>query len=87
MKPKVLIVMGSDSDLPVMEHAAKVLKDFKIPYDITVSSAHRSPERTVKLTRDAEKKGVEIIIAGAGSAAHLAGVIAAHTTLSHRCPH
>jgi phosphoribosylamine--glycine ligase len=81
MKPKVLIVMGSDSDLPVMEGASKLLKEFKIPYEITVASAHRSPERTVKITKDAEKKGVDVIIAGAGSAAHLAGVIAAHTTL------
>lgn len=81
MKPKVLIIMGSDSDLPVMEEAGKVLKKFKIPYDITVASAHRSPKRTVKLTMEAEKKGIEVIIAGAGSAAHLAGVIAAHTTL------
>jgi phosphoribosylaminoimidazole carboxylase PurE protein len=81
MKPKVLIVMGSDSDLPVMEETEKILKEFKIPFDITVASAHRSPERTVKLTREAEKRGIEIIIAGAGSAAHLAGVIAAHTIL------
>ncbi len=81
MKPKVLIVMGSDSDLPIMHNAAKILKEFKIPYDITIASAHRSPERTVKLTSEAEKKGVEIIIAGAGSAAHLAGVIAAHTVI------
>ncbi len=81
MKPKVLIVMGSDSDLPIMEEAEKVLKEFKIPYDITIASAHRSPKRTVKLTAEAEKKGIEVIIAGAGSAAHLAGVIAAHTIL------
>ena len=81
MKPKVLIVMGSDSDLPIMQNAAKTLKEFKIPYDITIASAHRSPERTVKLTSEAEKRGIEIIIAGAGRAAHLAGVIAAHTIL------
>jgi phosphoribosylamine--glycine ligase len=81
MKPKVLIIMGSDSDLPIMEEAEKVLKDFKIPYNITIASAHRSPKRTVRLVKDAEKKGVEVIIAGAGSAAHLAGVIAAHTIL------
>ncbi len=81
MKPKVLIIMGSDSDLPIMEEAEKVLKKFKIPYDTTVASAHRSPKRTVKLTTEAEKKGIEVIIAGAGSAAHLAGVIAAHTIL------
>lgn len=81
MKAKVLIVMGSDSDLPVMQETEKVLKDFRIPYNITVASAHRSPERTTKLTKDAEKNGVEVIIAGAGSAAHLAGVIASHTIL------
>ena len=81
MKPKVLIIMGSDSDLPVMEKAEEVLREFKIPYDITVASAHRSPERTVTLAKEAEKKGIEVIIAGAGSAAHLAGVIAAHTIL------
>jgi phosphoribosylaminoimidazole carboxylase PurE protein len=73
--------MGSDSDMPVMEKAGDVLREFKIPYDITIASAHRSPERTVKLTKEAEKKGVEVIIAGAGSAAHLAGVIASHTIL------
>jgi phosphoribosylaminoimidazole carboxylase PurE protein len=81
MKPRVLIVMGSDSDLPVMEKAQKMLKEFDIPCDMTIASAHRSPERTVKLIKEAEEKGVEVIIAGAGSAAHLAGVIAAHTTL------
>ncbi len=81
MKPKVLIVMGSDSDLPIMEEAEKILQEFKIPYDITIASAHRSPKRTVKLTVEAEKKGIEVIIAGAGSAAHLAGAIAAHTIL------
>jgi phosphoribosylaminoimidazole carboxylase PurE protein len=81
MKAKVLIVMGSDSDLPVMQETEKVLKDFSITYDITIASAHRSPERTTKLTKDAEKKGIEVIIAGAGCAAHLAGVIASHTIL------
>jgi phosphoribosylaminoimidazole carboxylase PurE protein len=81
MKARVLIIMGSDSDLPVMEAAGNILMKFNIPFDITVSSAHRSPERTVKLVRDAEKKGNQVIIAGAGAAAHLAGVIAARTTL------
>lgn len=81
MKPKVLIVMGSDSDLPVMGEAGKVLEQFNISYEMTVSSAHRTPERTVRLVRNAEKNGVEIIIAGAGAAAHLAGVIASHTLL------
>ena len=81
MKAKVLILMGSDSDLPVMEATTKVLDEFNIPYHMTVSSAHRTPDRTVKLIRNAEKGEVEVIIAGAGAAAHLAGVIAAHTTL------
>ena len=81
MKPKVLIIMGSDSDLPIMQEAEKILKQFNISYDITVASAHRSPERVVKLVTGAEEKGIEVIIAGAGSAAHLAGVIAAHTIL------
>lgn len=81
MKPKVLILMGSDSDLPVMEKTGNMLGEFKIPYHMTVSSAHRTPERTLKLVRNAEKNGVEVIIAGAGAAAHLAGVIASHTTL------
>jgi phosphoribosylaminoimidazole carboxylase PurE protein len=80
MKPKVLILMGSDSDLQVMEKTGKMLEDFHIPYHMTVSSAHRTPERTLKLVRNAEKNGVEVIIAGAGAAAHLAGVIASHTT-------
>ena len=81
MKVKVLILMGSDSDLPVMEKTSKMLDDFKISYHMTVSSAHRTPERTVKLIKDAEKGGVQVIIAGAGAAAHLAGVVAAHTIL------
>lgn len=81
MKPKVLIIMGSDSDLPVMEETGKILNEFGIPFDITISSAHRSPERTAMLARDAGKNGVETIIAGAGAAAHLAGFIASHTIL------
>jgi phosphoribosylaminoimidazole carboxylase PurE protein len=78
---KVLIVMGSDSDLPVMEESRKVLDGFGIRHEMTVASAHRGPERVVKLAREAEKKGVDVIIAGAGMAAHLAGVIASHTVL------
>jgi phosphoribosylaminoimidazole carboxylase PurE protein len=81
MKPKVLIVMGSDSDLSLMEEAAKILEHFNISYQMTVSSAHRTPERTVRLVRNAEKNGIEVIIAGAGAAAHLAGVIASYTVL------
>ena len=80
-KPIVAIVMGSDSDLPVMEEAAKILADFQVPYEITVSSAHRSPERTADYARKAAGRGIEVIVAGAGGAAHLAGVLAAHTIL------
>lgn len=80
-KPIVGILMGSDSDLPVMEEAAKILKDFKIPYEMTVSSAHRTPKRTSEYAQSAEGRGIKVIIAGAGSAAHLAGFIAAETTL------
>ena len=79
MKPQVLIVMGSDSDLPVMEGAEEILKKLGIPYEITIASAHRTPERAAKLASEAEEKGIEVIIAGAGMAAHLAGVLAAHT--------
>ena len=73
--------MGSDSDLSVMKKTGEMLDELNIAYDITVSSAHRTPERTLKLVRDGEKKGIEVIIAGAGAAAHLAGVIASHTIL------
>ncbi len=81
MKSKVAVVMGSDSDLDIMLEAVKVLKDFDIDWEIVVSSAHRSPERTSQFARTARKKGFEVIIAGAGAAAHLAGVMAAETTL------
>lgn len=81
MKPRVLIIMGSDSDLPVMEETGKILNEFGIPFDITIASAHRSPERTTRLAKEAEKNGFEVIIAGAGASAHLAGAIAAHTIL------
>jgi phosphoribosylamine--glycine ligase len=81
MKPQVLIVMGSDSDLPVMEGAEEMLRKLQIQYEITIASAHRTPERAMKLASQAEGKGIEAIIAGAGMAAHLAGVLAAHTIL------
>jgi len=81
MKPKVLIVMGSDSDLPVVEEAGKVLDEFGIPFEMTIASAHRTPGRVIELSAGAEKRGVEVIIAAAGAAAHLAGVIASHTIL------
>jgi phosphoribosylaminoimidazole carboxylase PurE protein len=80
-KPLVAILMGSDSDLPVMEETGKILAEFQVPYEITVSSAHRSPERTAEYARKAAGRGLEVIIAGAGGAAHLAGVIAGHTIL------
>ncbi|OLD22318.1 MAG: 5-(carboxyamino)imidazole ribonucleotide mutase [Acidobacteria bacterium 13_1_40CM_3_56_11] len=73
--------MGSDSDLAVMQEAAKVLKQFEIPYEIGVYSAHRSPHRTLEYVRSARERGLKVIIAGAGSSAHLAGVTAAETTL------
>lgn len=79
--PQVAIVMGSDSDLEIMNEAAKALEDFGIPYEIDVSSAHRSPARTGQFARTAAERGIKVIIAGAGGAAHLAGVIAAESTL------
>jgi phosphoribosylamine--glycine ligase len=75
------IVMGSDSDLDIMQEAAAVLKKFKIPYEMTVASAHRSPQRAGDFAANALQRGMKVIIAGAGHAAHLAGVLAAHTTL------
>src|SRR5438552_11371064 len=80
-KPLVSIVMGSDSDLEIMREAGKALDDFGIDYEIDVTSAHRSPDRTAEYARNAAARGIRVIIAGAGGAAHLAGVIAAHTTL------
>jgi phosphoribosylaminoimidazole carboxylase PurE protein len=80
-KVLVSIVMGSDSDLDIMREAAKSLEEFGIGYEVDVTSAHRSPDRTAEYARKAAERGVKVIIAGAGGAAHLAGVIAAHTTL------
>ena len=80
-KPQVSIVMGSDSDLEIMREAGKALEGFGIAYEIDVTSAHRSPDRTAEYARNAAKNGIRVIIAGAGGAAHLAGVIAAHTVL------
>ncbi len=81
MKPQVLIVVGSDSDLPVMKAAGDILETLRIPYTMTIASAHRTPERAARLASEAEEKGVEVIIAGAGMAAHLAGVLASQTIL------
>lgn len=75
------ILMGSESDLPIMEKAGEVLKEMKIPYEIEISSAHRLPEKTANYAKTARKRGIEVLIAGAGMAAHLAGVLASHTTL------
>lgn len=80
-KALVGIIMGSDSDLPVMQEAAKVLEYFKVPYEITIVSAHRTPERMFEYAKNAETKGIEVIIAGAGGAAHLPGMVAAITSL------
>ena len=80
-KPLVSIVMGSDSDLEIMREAAKALDDFGIGWEMDVTSAHRSPDRSAEFARNAAGRGVKVIIAGAGGAAHLAGVVAAHTTL------
>jgi 5-(carboxyamino)imidazole ribonucleotide mutase len=77
----VSVVMGSDSDLPVMEEAVKILAEFAIPHELFLTSAHRTPERTTAFARGAAKRGVRIIIVGAGAAAHLAGVIASQTLL------
>lgn len=79
--PKVLIMMGSARDQETMLKGAKLLEDFDIPHRIEVSSAHRNPEKTKRLAQEAEKEGIKVIIAGAGMAAHLPGVIASHTTL------
>src|SRR5499425_2962593 len=80
-KPVVSIVMGSDSDLEIIREAGKALEGFGITYEIDVTSAHRSPDRTAEYARRAAGRGIRVIVAGAGGAAHLAGVIAAHTTL------
>jgi phosphoribosylaminoimidazole carboxylase PurE protein len=81
MKPQVSIVMGSDSDLEIMREAGKALDEFGIAYEIDVTSAHRSPDRSADFAKQAADRGIKVIIAAAGGAAHLAGVIAAHTIL------
>jgi len=79
--PRVGILMGSDSDWDVMAAAAKRLDGFNIPYEVTVASAHRAPQRTAEYASTARDRGLQVLIVGAGLAAHLAGVVAAHTTL------
>ncbi len=80
-QPQVLIIVGSDSDLPIVSETEKILDQLGISYLTTISSAHRSPERTRRCVKDAEENGIKVIIAGAGGAAHLPGVIAAETIL------
>lgn len=80
-KPLVGILMGSDSDLPVMEKAGEVLREMGIPFEMEISSAHRLPDKTSDYAKRARERGIEALIAGAGMAAHLAGVVAANTTL------
>ena len=80
-KPIVGIIMGSDSDLPVMQAAATVLDEFNIPYELTIVSAHRTPDRMYEYAKSAYQRGLQIIIAGAGGSAHLPGMVAAITHL------
>lgn len=80
-QPLVAIVMGSDTDLPVMTEAAQTLKKFGVPFEVEITSAHRSPARTSEYARTAIARGLKVIVVGAGGASHLAGVIAAETTL------
>jgi phosphoribosylaminoimidazole carboxylase PurE protein len=79
--PLVGIMMGSDNDYDIMVEAAKVLRQLDVPFEMIVSSAHRTPERTAEYVRGASERGLKVLIAGAGAAAHLAGVVAAETTL------
>jgi phosphoribosylamine--glycine ligase len=81
MNIDVLILMGSDSDAPIMSAAGEALTELGLTWEMTVASAHRSPERVTRLVREAAPRGVKVFIVGAGAAAHLAGVVAAHTTL------
>jgi phosphoribosylaminoimidazole carboxylase PurE protein len=80
-KPLVGILMGSDNDYEVMVEAGRALQSFGVPFEMTISSAHRTPERTSRYVRTAQERGLKVLIAGAGAAAHLAGVVAAETTL------
>jgi len=81
MTPTVGIIMGSESDLPVMQAAADILTKFEVPFELTIVSAHRTPDRMRTYATEAKGKGIKVIIAGAGGAAHLPGMVAAYTTL------
>ena len=80
-KPLVSIIMGSKSDFPTMENAAKILEEFKIPHEVKIVSAHRTPDRLCEFAKGAKEKGIKIIIAGAGGAAHLPGMVASMTEI------
>lgn len=80
-KPKIAVVLGSDSDYPVIEDSLRLLQEFQIPYELIVASAHRSPDRTHRYAVTLEERGIQVVIACAGAAAHLAGVLASHTIL------
>jgi 5-(carboxyamino)imidazole ribonucleotide mutase len=79
--PKIGIVMGSDSDFPVMQKAVEIIKDFDVAYEVTIVSAHRTPERLFEYSKNAHKRGIKVIISGAGGAAHLPGMVAALSPL------
>lgn len=81
MEPLVGIIMGSESDLPVMQAAADILKQFLVPHELTIVSAHRTPDRMREYAREAKNRGIKVIIAGAGGAAHLPGMVASYTSL------
>ena len=81
MNPVVGIIMGSDSDLPVMQAAADILTQLEVPYELTIVSAHRTPERMFDYAQQAEERGLQVVIAGAGGAAHLPGMVAAISAL------
>ena len=80
-KPLISVIMGSKSDWPTMKHAAKILEDFKIPHEVKIVSAHRTPKRMSSFANSAEKRGIKIIISGAGGAAHLPGMTASQTNI------
>jgi phosphoribosylaminoimidazole carboxylase PurE protein len=81
IKKQAAVIMGSKSDMPIVQYGLDILYKFGISYDVKVLSAHRTPEQTIRFAKDARKNGYKVIIAAAGGAAHLAGVVAAHTTL------
>jgi phosphoribosylaminoimidazole carboxylase PurE protein len=81
LRPKVAVVLGSNSDYPILQDLMMLFEEFEIPFEITISSAHRSPDRTHRYAATLEERGIQIVIACAGGAAHLAGVLAAHTIL------